>query len=146
MEIKEETTQLDQPEEEDSMDNDFSHYSNSEQIIEPHDPPISKTLPLNDDNSQKVFPHENEEYHDRILSLLKIKNNSNLNKFYYSNTPFLLRSQLSETDLSINNEQTLKTIEEMVPHSLFSKRMRLIIQCRQKTQPLIITSNTAKLL
>ena len=126
MEIKEEPPQLDQPEEEDSMDNDFSH--NSEQIIEPHDPPIPKALPLlNDDNSLKVFPHENEEYHDRILSLLKIKNNSNLNKFYYANTPFLLRTLLSETDLSINNEQTLKTIEEMVPHSLFSKRMRLII-------------------
>ena len=70
-----------------------------------------------------ISPAENDDYHDHILNLLKIKNNPNLNKFFYEKMPVIKKIQLIETDLSIDNEQTKKIIEELVPTSLLSKRM-----------------------
>ncbi len=51
---------------------------------------------------QEVNTRENDAYHEHILNLLKIQNNSTLNSSFYDIIPTLSRKLLLNTDLSAN--------------------------------------------
>ena len=89
-----------------------------------------------------IILSENDEYHDHILNLLKIKNNPNLNKFYYQFIQKIKKSLLIDTDFSAQDDITKKIEQELVPTDIFKKRMKLI-QCLQKILHLPTTSNIA---
>ena len=59
---------------------------------------------MNGKEDLSIKPEDNDEYHDHILNLLKIKNNSSLNKYYYSQIPNIPKKTLLEADLSAENE------------------------------------------
>ena len=85
---------------------------------------------------------ENDDYHDHILNLLKIKNNPNLNKFYYQSTQKIKKSLLIDIDLSVQDENTKKIEQELVPPDVLKKRM-IFNQCHQKTLHSLTISSTA---
>ena len=55
-----------------------------------------------DTPDQEVNTRENDAYHEHILNLLKIQNNSTLNSSFYEIIPTLSRKLLLNTDLSAN--------------------------------------------
>jgi hypothetical protein len=64
---------------------------------------------------------DNDDYHDHILNLLKIKNNPNLNKYYYQFIQKIKKSLLIENDLSVQDDITKKIEQELVPTDILKK-------------------------
>jgi spore coat polysaccharide biosynthesis predicted glycosyltransferase SpsG len=72
-----------------------------------------------------IVPSENDDYHEHILNLLKIKNNPNLNKYFYESIQKIKKVLLIETDFSIQDDKTKKIEEELLPPSILINRMHL---------------------
>ena len=116
MESNKEMPQIDQNEEEEDASIQSEHSSNENN---PSKSEIQPELPKPVDDF--IIPSENDDYHEHILNLLKIKNNPNLNKYFYDSVGKIKKSLLIGIDLSIQDEKTKKAEEELVPPALLSK-------------------------
>ncbi len=55
---------------------------------------------VTEDLSEFVFPSNNDAYHEKLLTLLKINNNKPLNALYYNVVPRISKGSLLMLDLS----------------------------------------------
>ena len=53
--------------------------------------------------NESVFPCENDDYHEKVLSLLKINTNKSLNKIYHRMVPKINKDALLTFDLSLSS-------------------------------------------
>ncbi len=86
--------------------------------------PIGQPVPPQESiTDEYIMIADNDDYHDHILNLLKIKNNPNLNKYYYQFIQKIKKSLLIENDLSVQDENTKKIEQELVPTDILKKCM-----------------------
>ncbi len=91
----------------------------------PSEVPQSESLADISERTQKeeafIVPVNNDGYHEKILSMLKIANNKPLNLMYYKIVPQINKGSLLMLDLSTSlNDSRVKTfVDALLPDSLF---------------------------
>lgn len=80
--------------------------------------------PISNDSDETVQTSANESYHEKILTLLKIQNNSTLNNIYYKTIPSIKKAPLLNLDLSASPaDKFAKEFEDSVlPEKLLKSR------------------------
>ena len=99
--------------------------SESKAAINSHLPPSGMSDVAKENSTQAeefIIPSENNEYHEHMLTLLKIKNNPNLNHFFYDNVAQIKKSLIISADLASNENAYKSVVDQITPPELFTKR------------------------